>query len=319
MKKRLLLSFLAVIFLLAGVVVGAGFYMLSYSLTPSSNESRNIMGARRKMLAAYPELRPWMDSINACAALRDTFVRAADGDRHHAFYVPAPRPTNRVAVIVHGYTNNAYNMLNIAYIYHHGLGCNILLPDLHAAGLSDGRAIQMGWKDRVDVLQWAAVADRLFRDSTGVTRQVLHGISMGAATVMCAAGERTPSYIRCFVEDCGYTSVWDEFKHELRSSFGLPAFPLMQVTSQLCRIRYGWSFGEASPLRQVAKCRKPMLFIHGGADDYVPTPMVYELFRAKPEPKQCWIAPGAGHAKSYKLHRRKYCQMVGEFVNTFLR
>ena len=65
MKKRLLLSFLAVIFLLAGVVVGAGFYMLSYSLTPSSNESRNIMGARRKMLATYPELRPWMDSINA--------------------------------------------------------------------------------------------------------------------------------------------------------------------------------------------------------------------------------------------------------------
>ena len=65
-------------------------------------------------------------------------------------------------------------------------------------------------------------------------------------------------------------------------------------------MKYGWSFGEASPLKQVAKCRKPMLFIHGDNDTYVPTAMVYPLYEAKPQPKQLWIAPGSKHALSYR-------------------
>lgn len=318
MKKKITITFVAVAFLLITAIIGGSFYMLSFSLTPSGNHSRDILRTQERMREAYPELRPWMDSIMACRALRDTFVRGSDGDRHHALYAFAPQRTNRTAVLVHGYTDNAYSMLHIAYIYHRLLGYNILLPDLHAAGRSDGSAIQMGWKDRLDILQWAGVADRLFRDSAGLSRQVVHGISMGAATTMCVAGERTPPYIKCFVEDCGYSSVWDEFEYELDQMFGLPAFPLMPVTSLLCRLRYGWSFGEASPLRQVAKCRKPMLFIHGDRDDYVPFSMVFPLFRAKPGPKQLWIGHGAGHAESYRLHRREYVQVVKEFTEKFV-
>ena len=48
---------------------------------------------------------------------------------------------------------------------------------------------------------------------------------MGAATTMMVAGEPQRPYVKCFVEDCGYTSVWDEFSNELKTSFGLPAFP----------------------------------------------------------------------------------------------
>ena len=44
--------------------------------------------------------------------------------------------------------------------------------------------------------------------------------------------------------------------------FGLPKFPLLYSASALCKLRYGWSFGEASALTQVAKCKLPMLFIH---------------------------------------------------------
>ena len=137
---------------------------------------------------------------------------------------------------------------------------------------------------------------------------------MGAATTMGVAGERLPDYIRCFVEDCGYTSVWDEFACQLRGQFGLPPFPLMYTTSALCRLRYGWTFGEASPLEQVAKCRRPMLFIHGDKDTFVPTWMVYKLYEAKPQPKQLWIAPGSGHAQAYVDHPEEYTETVREFL-----
>lgn len=81
----------------------------------------------------------------------------------------------------------------------------------------------MGWKDRIDVLQWMNIANEIFGDST---QMVVHGISMGGATTMMVSGEKQKPFVKCFVEDCGYTSVWDEFSHELKSSFHLACFPV---------------------------------------------------------------------------------------------
>lgn len=285
----------------------------------------------------YPEIVPWIDSLKQAKALRDTFVVMPTGERHHAFFVYGPRPTVRTAVLVHGYHDCAMRMIQLGYVYHHLLGYNILLPDLHAHGQSEGDAVQMGWKDRLDILRWTAIADSLFRaynqwkisDSvvlarrtmhpeTSSTRMVVHGVSMGAATTMSLSGEATPSYIRGFVEDCGYTSVWDEFTYELKEQFSLPSFPLMWSTSMLCDLRYGWSFGEASPLRQVAKCRKPMLFIHGMDDHYVPTRMVYPLYEAKRGEKMLYLAPGSQHAVSYRDHRKEYVAYVRAFCKKYV-
>ena len=77
-------------------------------------------------------------------------------------------------------------MLMIGYLYNHDLRYNVLLPDLHYHGRSEGRAIRMGWLDRLDVLRWMEAADTLFG---GNTQMVVHGISMGAATTMMVAGE----------------------------------------------------------------------------------------------------------------------------------
>ena len=178
-----------------------------------------------------------------------------------------------------------------------------------------GNDIQMGWKDRLDVMHWIGLAPGMFRTPADSMRLVVHGISMGAATTMCVSGEHTPDYVKCFVEDCGYTSVWDEFAHELKGRFSLPEFPLLYTASWVVRMKYGWSFGEASPLKQVAKCRKPMFFIHGDNDTYVPTAMVYPLYEAKPQPKQLWIAPGSKHALSYRDHKAEYIRKVTEFVS----
>ena len=187
-------------------------------------------------------------------------------------------------------------MFHIGYLYNHSLNYNILLPDLRYTGLSEGDAIQMGWLDRKDVMQWIDIAPALFGDSL---QAVVHGISMGAATTMMLSGEKLPAYIRCFVEDCGYTSVWDQFQKELKEQFGLPAFPLLYTASWLCEWQNGWNFKEASAVKQVAKCQKPMFFIHGDKDNFVPTYMVHKVYEAKPQPKELWIVPGADHATSY--------------------
>lgn len=325
MKKTIRYTLVSVTLLLV-LLIGTGYYMLGYSLRPDElqGRSRNLEASYEQLFQRYPYLEPWVDSLQTVGALRNFYLDSERGETLHALYVTAAQPTGKTAVIVHGYTDNAVRMLMIGYLYNKVLGYNILLPDLHAHGLSQGDEVQMGWLDRLDVLQWTAVADELFGcDAASGTQIVLHGISMGAATTMMVSGEvqhgihQQPS-VRCFVEDCGYTSVWDEFGGELKAQFHLPAFPLMHITNALCRMKYGWSFREASALEQVRKCTLPMLFIHGDADTFVPTWMVYPLYEAKPEPKELWIAPGTDHAHAYRDHTEEYTRRVKAFVEKYM-
>ena len=125
--------------------------------------------------------------------------------------------------------------------------------------------------------------------------------------------------VKCFVDDCGYTTVWDQFGKELKEQFGLPEIPLMYTASWLCNLKYGWNCTEASALEQVKKCQLPMLFIHGEKDDYVPTWMVYQLYEAKPQPKELWIVPNADHATSYKLNKETYTEKVKLFTDKYIQ
>lgn len=289
--------------------------MLDYSLSPD-NRGKNLEESWRYMFDTYPELKPWVDSLQQVQALKDTFIYAPDQTKLHALYVPASSVTDKTAVIVHGYTDNAIRMMMIGYMYSRSLGYNILLPDLRYSGLSEGNSLQMGWLDRLDVIQWMDIANHIYG---GNTQMVVHGISMGGATTMMVSGEPQPEYVKCFVEDCGYTNVWDQFGKELKEQFGLEKFPLMYTAGWLCKLKYGWSFQEASAIKQVAHCKLPMLFIHGDKDDYVPTWMVYQLYEAKPEPKKLWIVPDADHAHSYLYNREKYTQEVKLFTDKYIR
>lgn len=310
--SRIITATVAVVLTVLAVAVGGGStYMLNYSLSPDLYRADTAARFSR-LKEAYPEVRGWLDSLYAAEALRDTFVAMPRGERHHAYMIKGT-DRNKTAVIVHGWRDCAIDFMYIGRLYNL-MGYNIMMPDLHAHGLSEGDAIGMGWQERYDVLHWMQVAAERF----GSTDFVVHGVSMGAATTMNVSGEKMPQCVKTvrFIEDCGYTSVWDEFAYKLKDDFHLPAFPLMYTTSMLCRLRYGWSFEEASPLDQVAKCPYPMLFIHGDNDHFVPSPMVYPLYEAKSGDKDLWITKGTAHALSYHDYPEEYARRVAEWVAT---
>ena len=175
MKRKILIS-IAVILAFVAILLGvAANFMLDYSLSPI-NRGKDLKGSWDYMTENYPELRQWKDSLEQNHALKDTLIYAPDGAHLYGYYVEAPQPTQKTAVIVHGYTDNAIRMMMIGYMYNKSLGFNILLPDLRYSGRSDGEAFQMGWLDRLDVMLWMDVANEIFGDST---QMVVHGISMG--------------------------------------------------------------------------------------------------------------------------------------------
>jgi len=315
MMKRLLIAMALVATVLMVATIGGSFYMLDFALAPDA-QRRDTAASFRQLVEAHPEVKPWLDSLNQRGALRDTFITMPTGERHHGYFIRqatdsaiARRP---VAMVIHGWRDTAIKFMMIARIYEQA-GCHVLMPDLHGHGLSEGDAVQMGWKDRLDVLYWMRVAAALFEADDFI----VHGVSMGAATTMCVAGEQMPVEVKSvrFVEDCGYASVWDEFSYELSEEFGLPEFPLLYTTSLLCKFKYGWSFGEASPISQVRKCAYPMLFIHGDNDTFVPSWMVHPLYEAKQGEKELWITKGTKHALSYTDYPEEYIQRIQTWIH----
>ena len=224
-----------------------------------------------------------------------------------------PQKGHRYAIMVHGYCVSSREMQSIASMYY-SWGYNVLTPDNRAHGRSDGKYIGMGWLDKDDIQQWMGWIRGKDKDA----RIVLQGCSMGAATVMMAAGDNPPGLV-AVVEDCGYTSVWDIFSDELRTLFHLPAFPVLYMCSIMARIKAGYSIRKASSIEQLKKTDIPMLFIHGGNDKFVRTSMLDENFNAKLRgPKEKLIVEGAGHGESEVVDPELYYRTIEGFLSGYV-
>lgn len=234
------------------------------------------------------------------------------GYQQTAWYLPASQDTHKTAIVVHGFTNDKEDMKPYAMIFH-SLGYNVLIPDNEAHGESEGDLIGYGWNDRLNLLAWIDLLVSEDKDS----RISLFGLSMGAATVMMASGEQLPSQVVNIIEDCGYTSVWDELKFQAKAMYNLPAFPLLYEVSALSKIRAGFSYGEASSVKQLAKNKLPVLFIHGDKDTFVPTDMVYQNYQATKGPKELMVVKGAKHAKSFEINPDQYKEKIAAFLQKY--
>ena len=168
----------------------------------------------------------------------------------------------------------------------------------------------MGWLDRMDVLKWIDTIVEIDPEA----EIILHGVSMGGATVMMTSGEALPDNVKGIVEDCGYTSVWDIFADELDYLFGLPTFPLLNTATQRSTVLAGYDFTEASSVRQLANATVPVLFIHGSEDNFVRTDMVYEVYDACPTEKDILVVEGAGHGEAYLMDPDLYFDTVFGFL-----
>ena len=225
--------------------------------------------------------------------------------------------SHKWAVICHGYTSAPGGMARYAREYYNK-GYNLILPYMrgHEKGIREKNVVcySFGWLDRLDLVAWINYAVALDLES----RIVLHGESMGAATVMMAVGENIPDNVVCAIEDCGFSSVWDEFSYQIGEMFHLPVFPFLHV-AQLCVKRHeDLDFRKASAVDALKNSKTPMLFIHGEADDFVPFEMVHKCYSAFDGEKDMLTVPGAGHAFAVNTDPVAYWKKVWEFVGKYI-
>ena len=94
-------------------------------------------------------------------------------------------------------------------------------------------------------------------------------------------------------------------------------FPLINVTSLVTKLRAGYFFGEADAVKQLHKNTRPMFFIHGDSDTFVPYSMLAEVYAATDAPKEKWVVKGAEHAQSYTKDPKRYQEKIAAFLEKY--
>ena len=320
-RKRKVIWIIGILLvLLLAADLFAGNYMVSFAITRSTAsgaavapESKNSDAANAQIAEGWSQIREKKEGWYASAEREEVSILSEDGLRLVGDYYPASGDGHRYVLAIHGYTGRRSGMISYAQMYA-SRGFHVLTPDMRSHGDSEGTFIGMGWLDRKDILRW--IDWIIQRDPDA--QIVLHGVSMGGATVMMTVGEKLPAQVVAAVEDCGYTSVWDEFSDEMKYLFHLPDFPVLYTASAIAKLRAGYSFREASALEQVKKAQIPMLFIHGSEDNFVRADMVYPLYDACPTAKALYVAEGAGHGQALFIDPDAYEQQVFDFLGSVM-
>lgn len=304
---------LGILALLVLAVFGAAWYFFRFSILRADTErtdeeyeeETSIWHPFRERMA---EAQRWIREHTA----EHVSITSFDGLRLSALYIPADTDEPKgTFVVLHGYRSLATIDFALEAEFLHGLGYRLLVPYQRAHGESEGKYITYGVKERYDCRDWARYAERRFGREENL---FLAGISMGSATVLMSLGLDLPENVRGVVADCGFTSPWEIMKHVSRRDFKLPSFPLLNALDLLARAVAGFRLKGADTREALCGSKRPVLFLHGEQDDFVPVRMTRENFQACTAEKELYLVPGAGHAQSFAMDTPGCEEKIAAFV-----
>ncbi|MEP0847489.1 MAG: alpha/beta fold hydrolase [Phycisphaerae bacterium] len=213
------------------------------------------------------------------------------------------------------------------------IGYDIFAFDFRGHGQSD---CQPGYTPR----QWISNHDMAdmrgavafveeWLERNGLPRRFgVFGISRGAAAAILAASEN--DNIQAIVSDGGFSTdktieyfmrrwayifarirIVPETEHQAFWPF------LRWCLMSRARREFGCSFPSVRKALRSMRPR-PMLFIHGEKDSYLPVEQTRLLYALAPQPKHLWIAPNARHNQAVALHPETYAGLTAWFFDRYL-
>lgn len=257
----------------------------------------------------YATLRRWTRELEA-EPYEALEVTTPDGLTLRGRYYPL-FPDGPVEILFHGYRGFAERDMAGALERCRVMGHSLLLVDQRCHGRSDGHVITFGAREKRDVFLWLDLAERRW----GPDRPTLiGGVSMGATTVLLAAGEGLPERVFAVLADCGYTRAKAIICKVIRQ-LHLPAWLLYPLVRLGAILYGGFDPNRVDAAAAASRCRVPVIFYHGDADDFVPYEMGVENHAACAAPKRLVTVPGAGHGLCYPADKERYVQELRAFLD----
>lgn len=297
---------------LYGVMTGAAAWKF-FSYTVKRREGDGKLNPSNPYIELIKEKNTWLQQKKT----EKVSILSFDGLKLRGIFLPAEKKTDRVILAVHGFRVNAMkDFAGLLYFYHQQ-GYHVLLVDDRAHGASEGKYIGFGCLDREDCYRWIHYLDRRFHGQCSI---FLHGISMGAATVLMTSSMNLPVSVKGIIADCPYTSIWEEFCYltEKEKKPWIIMYPIIKIAGKICKAVAGYEYDEISSAGEVRDTKIPILLIHGKEDRFVPPSMSEKIYDSCASEKELWIVPKAKHAEAYYIAQEEYETHVLRFIESKL-
>ena len=215
----------------------------------------------------------------------------------------------RAVIIVPG------RMESLLYSYYFAepyrqMGCNVLVIDNRAHGLSEGKVSSLGFREYRDLQVWS----RMLSERFGNTQVVLHGICIGAsASLFALTDKNAPDCLCGMVADGMYTTFCESFKNHMIEDKH-PLFPFVAEVMLYIRLISHANVVTDGPVKRIRQLQKPILFIHSRADRFSLPEKAQQLFDACPAEKRLeWFEVGA-HSRVRVNNPERYDRVIREFL-----
>lgn len=301
---------------LAGALYMGSEYLVKLALDremPKSSDKNKAKLAGSKKLVEFAEAADITANNLENGELREVKIESADGISLAGHWYECPG-AKRIIVAMHGWRSSWSRDFGAISEFWHANGCSVLYAEQRGQNNSGGEYMGFGVLERHDCFEWI----KWVNENTNSALPVyLSGVSMGAATVLMAAGLELPENVHGIMADCGFTSPHAIWKHVAEKNLHLSYGIIGRVADDMCKRKINIGSRDYSTTYALANTNVPVLFIHGSDDHFVPVEMTYENYKACASPKRLLIVPGADHAMSYYMEKDKYEQSMLDFWKDF--
>lgn len=251
-----------------------------------------LLGSCQSKLIWFPgkpgELTPRDEGLE----FEDVTLPTPDGERLHAWFLPARGDARGALLLSHGNAGTIENRLGIARFFVEA-HVSVLLYDYRGYGRSTGSPSEEGtytdaraaWKELVEKRSFAPARILLYGESLG------GGVSVQLATEVKSGG--------LILHDT-FSSLDDAAAHH---------YPWLPVR-WLLRTHY-------DNLGKIQRVQAPLFVIHSPDDEVIPFAQGQRLFAAAVEPKELLVTGGSHNGPSY-LGNAGWAARVQAFVERAL-
>ncbi len=260
----------------------------------------------------------WFEEQN-CPLIEMT---SFDGLKLKAYRLDAEKNARGTVLLMHGFHSGPVREFATIAKFLHSIDYNVVMPYQRSHGLSEGKYLTFGIKERYDCRDWLFKVNEIYGNELPL---FAGGISMGCATVTMTAGfKELPSNLRGFIADCGFTSPGEIIYWTMHEKTGLPkalSNLLLMTGNGMANIFADFDFDDYSTFEALSECERPFLFITGTEDNTVPANMSrknYFVYSMKnPDLASLEEFDATPHAISYLTDSQKYNRILQEFLKKY--
>ena len=234
-------------------------------------------------------------------------IYSARAQKLKGFYYPCGAEGKKIAFLVHGYRSEHADTGGMYYDYYKSRGIDVFCCDHTAGGQSEGHFIGFDVFETEDCLLWLGYLRKRFGEDVQI---ILHGFSMGAATVLQMSSHCPPN-VKFIIEDSGYRNARASLDHQIG--------PMYQPMRALNKAVAGYDLDDSDVTESMMASRLPILFVHGQDDKLVPFengPTLYEMY---PGEKDCFFPADTRHIESMYTSPEEYGQKIDSFLSKYIK